>query len=134
MELAALGHDVDNVRAAQCPLPSPMPNAFDDAVPCREGKARVACELMSVTIIIPDDFADVLGATVEERAQRAREAIALELYREGKISLRRMGELAGLGGDHWAADRLRVRHRVPINYALDDLDTDRLGASRLNEG
>lgn len=89
---------------------------------------------MSVTIIIPDDFADVLGATVEERAQRAREAIALELYREGKISLRRMGELAGLGGDHWAADRLRVRHRVPINYALDDLDTDRLGASRLNEG
>lgn len=89
---------------------------------------------MSLTISIPDDFAAVLGATAEERDRRAREAIALELYREGKISLRRMGELAGLGGDYWAADRLRARHRVPVNYSLDDLDADRLAASRLNEG
>jgi predicted HTH domain antitoxin len=54
---------------------------------------------MSLTISIPDEFADVLGASTEERERRAREALALELYREGKISLRRMGELAGVGGD-----------------------------------
>ena len=51
---------------------------------------------MSLTISIPDDFADVLGASAEERDRRAREALALDLYREGKISLRRMGELAGV--------------------------------------
>lgn len=89
---------------------------------------------MSLTISIPDDFAAVLGATDEERERRAREAIALELYREGRISLRRMGKLAGLGEDYWAADRLRAQRRVPVNYSLDDLDADRHAASRLNEG
>ena len=38
---------------------------------------------MSLTISIPDDFADVLGSSAEEREQHAREALALELYREG---------------------------------------------------
>ena len=89
---------------------------------------------MSLTISIPDDFAAVLGATNEERERRACEAIALELYREGRISLRRMGELAGLGADYWAADRLRAQHSLPVNYSLDDLDADRSAASRLNEG
>lgn len=88
---------------------------------------------MSLTITIPDDFAGILGATPEERDRRAREALALELYREGRISLRRMGELAGVGGDFWAADRLRHQHRLPLNYALDDLEADRAAAHRLNE-
>jgi predicted HTH domain antitoxin len=88
---------------------------------------------MSLTITIPDDFAGVLGATAEERERRAREALALELYREGRISLRRMGELAGVGGDFWAADRLRAQHKVPLNYALEDLEADREAAYRLNE-
>jgi predicted HTH domain antitoxin len=88
---------------------------------------------MSLTITLPDDIADVLGASPDERSQRAREAIALELYREGKISLRRMGELAGLGEDYWAADRLRIEHRMPVNYSQDDLEDDRRAASRLNE-
>jgi len=48
---------------------------------------------MSLAISIPDDFADILGSSSEVREQRAREALALELYREGKISLRRRGEL-----------------------------------------
>jgi predicted HTH domain antitoxin len=91
---------------------------------------------VSLTISIPDEFAAVLGATDEERERRAREAIALELYREGRISLRRMGRggLAGLGEDYWAADRLRAQYAVPMNYSMDDLDADRAAASRLNEG
>jgi len=70
---------------------------------------------MSLTITIPDEFADVLGASAEERERRAREALALDLYREGKISLRRMGELAGVGGDYWAAENFRVLHKAPLN-------------------
>lgn len=42
-----------------------------------------------MTITIPDEIADVLGASAAEREQRAREALALDLYRDGKISLRR---------------------------------------------
>ena len=88
---------------------------------------------MSLTISIPDDFAGVLGATDEERERRAREALALELYREGKISLRRMGELAGVGGDFWAAENFRAQHKVPLNYSIEDLDADRVAAERLRK-
>lgn len=70
---------------------------------------------MSLTISIPDDLAAVLGSSPQEREKRAREAIALELYREGKISLRMMGELVGVGGDYWAAENFRIQYKVPLN-------------------
>jgi predicted HTH domain antitoxin len=54
---------------------------------------------MSPSISLPDDVAAMLGSSPQEREQRAREAVALELYRQGKISLRVMGELAGVGSD-----------------------------------
>ena len=65
---------------------------------------------MSLSISIPENLAAVLGSPQQEREKRAREAIALELYREGKISLRRVGELAGVGGDFWAAENFRIQH------------------------
>ena len=86
---------------------------------------------MSLTISIPDDIAAVLGSTPEERDRGAREALALELYREGRISLRRMGELAGVGGDYWAAENFRALHKASINYTLEDLEADRRAADRL---
>jgi predicted HTH domain antitoxin len=85
---------------------------------------------MSITISIPDEFADVLGASTEERERRAREALALELYREGKISLRRMGELAGVGGDYWAAENFRALHKAPLNYSAEDMEADRQAAEK----
>ncbi len=51
---------------------------------------------MILAITLPDDFAGVLGATAEERERRAREALALELYREGKISAVAGSHLAGM--------------------------------------
>jgi len=51
---------------------------------------------MSLSISIPDDVAAMLGSSPQEREQRAREAIALELYRQGKISLRVMGTPDGV--------------------------------------
>jgi predicted HTH domain antitoxin len=86
---------------------------------------------MTLTISIPDDFADVLGSSHEEREKRAREALALELYREGKISLRRMGELAGVGGDYWTADKFRALHKAPLNYSREDLEADRQATGTL---
>jgi predicted HTH domain antitoxin len=80
-----------------------------------------------------DAIHEALTMPDEERERRAREALALELYREGKISLRRMGELAGVGGDYWAADRLRAQHQVPLNYSVDELEADRQSARRLSE-
>jgi predicted HTH domain antitoxin len=88
---------------------------------------------MSLTITIPDEFADVLGVTSGERNQQVREALAIELYREGRISLRRMGELAGVGREYWEAEEFRARHKVPLNYSLDDLAADAEVAARVFE-
>jgi len=90
---------------------------------------------MSVTITIPDDIALVLGSGAEEREQRARESIALELYREGRISLRAMGRLAGVGDDFWAADAFRARFGVAvISGEPDGEDGQDDGIDRLLEG
>ena len=86
---------------------------------------------MSFSISIPDEFADVLGSSTEERDRRAREALALELYRAGKISLRRMGRLAGVGDDYWAAENFRALHKAPLNYSVEDLEADRQAAEKL---
>src|SRR6516162_2686960 len=98
-------------------------------VPVLEQVCYAAC--MSLSISIPDDVAAMLGSSPQEREQRAREAIALELYRQGKISLRVMGEVAGVGSDYWAAENFRVQHKAPLNYSAKDLEADRETAERL---
>ena len=80
---------------------------------CEAPSPLVDYATMGITITIPDDIASVLGSAPEEREQRARETIALELYREGRITLRAMGRLAGVGEDYWAADAFRIRHGLP---------------------
>lgn len=86
---------------------------------------------MNLTITIPEEVAQVLGRGREEREQRARESIALDLYREGQITLRTMGRLAGVGDDYWAADAFRARHRLPVNALADAPDADQAAIARL---
>jgi len=86
---------------------------------------------VNLTISVPDEFATLLGSSVEERQRHARESLAVELYREGRISLRQMGELAGVGADYWAADRLRTSREASLNYSTEDLNADRETAQKL---
>ncbi len=80
---------------------------------------------MPLTIEIPDDIVNELGSDVTDRLRQARELISLELYREGRISLRTMGRLAGVGADYWKADAFRARHDMPVSGLIckepDDL-------------
>ncbi len=73
---------------------------------------------MSLTIEIPDEIAAELGEDAAERTRHAKELIALELYREGRISLRMMGRLAGVGEDYWSADAFRARCQMPVSGGL----------------
>lgn len=86
---------------------------------------------MNLTITIPEEVAQVLGRGREEREQRARESIALDLYREGRITLRTMGRMAGVGDDYWAADAFRARHGLPVNALADAPDADQAAIARL---
>ena len=77
---------------------------------------------MPLVIEIPDDVAAELGPATQ-RLEKARELIALELYREGKISLRTMGRLAGVGSDYWSAESFRALHRMPTSgISMEDPD------------
>lgn len=86
---------------------------------------------MGITITIPEEVACILGTGPKEREQRACESIALELYREGRITLRTMGRLAGLGEDYWAADAFRALHGLPVNIGGDDAGDEQTVINRL---
>lgn len=79
---------------------------------------------MGITITIPEEVACILGTGQKEREQGACESIALELYREGRITLRTMGRLAGVGEDYWAADAFRVLHGLPVSTRGDDMENE----------
>ena len=88
---------------------------------------------MGITITLPEEVACILGSGKEEREQRACESIALELYREGKISLRTMGRLAGVGEDYWAADAFRARYGLPVNAEAEEEGNDQASINLLLE-
>ena len=84
---------------------------------------------MSLTISIPDEFADVLGGSAEEREKRAREALALELYREGRISA--LGGARLCGTDLLAFQGVLTARGIPRNYSVEDLHADVAALDRL---
>jgi predicted HTH domain antitoxin len=77
--------------------------------------------LMQVTIDIPEQFTQIFGADL---STAAKEALLLDAYRAGKVSLGFVAELLGLGtrleAQKWLAD-----HRVPLNYDMAELEADR---------
>ena len=57
------------------------------------------------------------------RARRVLEHIAIEEYRAGRGSQRQVGDLLGM--DYWQTERFLTDRKVPQDYALEDLNTDR---------
>jgi len=76
---------------------------------------------MDVIVSIPDK----LVASLAERqnlSRRMLEAFAVESYRSERLSLGQVAELLDLSLDE--ANAFLKRHRVPLNYDLDDLRED----------
>ena len=77
-------------------------------------------EQVEVKIRIPSELAELASPrSVEEEL---RLLVALELYREGRVSLGKAAELAGLSLREFLYE-LRSR-RVPLNYDLEELEKD----------
>jgi predicted HTH domain antitoxin len=85
---------------------------------------------MRISFDIPQNIADQLRAELGySLEQSAKEALVVEAYRRGILSIGTLAELLGMGvieADRWLADR-----RVPLNYTLDDLQADRQTLSEL---
>ena len=80
--------------------------------------------MAQVTLDIPDVLSSFLTASGHNLEHAALQAIALEAYREGKLS---MGQLRRLLGYHTRTQvhALLKEHGVYLRYSLADLEHDR---------
>ncbi len=78
---------------------------------------------MQVTIDVPDYIEKSFRESGDDIARTTREALAIEAYRTGKISLGDFAEMLGMGSIE-ALDWLG-RRGIPMNYSLEDLYKDR---------
>lgn len=78
---------------------------------------------MQVRIDIPSDLHNALQSSWGDVSTAAKEALAIESYRTGRISLGMMAEFLGMGvleADEWLA-----RRAVPIPITEEDFEADR---------
>lgn len=77
---------------------------------------------MNVTVTIPDKLAESLAANTDLSRQML-EAFAIESYRQENLSLGQVAELLNLSIDETNA--FLKKHRVPLNYTVEDMQRDR---------
>lgn len=89
---------------------------------------------MTVSLHLTDETAarlcEALGRSDLDRA--ALEALLVEAYRLGRISIGLLAETLGMGvieADQWLGER-----GIPLSYSSDDLQTDRDTLGRLVPG
>jgi len=84
---------------------------------------------MAVSFSLPEAMEQALRKELGDLDQVAKESLAVELYRQGQISIGALARLLGMGvieADAWLA-----RHGVPLNYSSEDLERDHKALDRL---
>jgi len=85
---------------------------------------------MQVTVDIPDDVAERLRAAGGDLSRRALEALALEEYKQGRLTKPELRRWLGFGTRD-ALDGFLKAHGVFESYSLDDLERERRDLERL---
>ena len=82
---------------------------------------------MEITLDIPDELAVTLSASGQDPARVALEAIALEAYRQQRLSGYQLRTLLGISS-RYELDAFLKKHQV-YDYTVEDFEKD-LGAIR----
>ena len=85
--------------------------------------------MQTVRAEIPAELVVAAGLDAGNLSVEAARLLALELYREDKVSLGRAAELC-----HTPLERFMEfagRHNVPLHYGVDELEEDRRTLDRL---
>jgi Uncharacterised protein family (UPF0175) len=77
-----------------------------------------------VTLDIPDELSAALAAPGRELSRSVFEALALEAYRERKLSTAQLRRLLGFE-DRYELDGFLKAHEVWLEYGVGDLERDR---------
>lgn len=75
-----------------------------------------------VLVRVPSDLMRILRLDEGELSRAVRVYLAIELYREGIISLGKAAEIAGMS--RWEMMELLSSRGVPLNYDENDLRED----------
>ena len=71
---------------------------------------------------MPREFSLLCKIDEEDIPAFIRKLVALELFREGKVSLGKASEIAGLSV--WEMMYLLKERRIPLNYSIKDFERD----------
>ena len=85
---------------------------------------------MTVTIHIPDDLADRLRAQGGDLSRRILEMLALEEYKNGRITKPELRQMLGFETS-FQLDGFLKAHDVWIDYTTEDLERERASLERL---
>ena len=83
----------------------------------------------TVEIRLPLDLVRAAGLDAANPSGEASRLLALELYREDKVSLGRAAELCQTPLEQFL--EFAGRHEVPLHYGIDQLNEDRRTLNRL---
>lgn len=90
---------------------------------------RYLGSMHTVKVEIPSELAVAAGLDAGSLSEETTRLLALELYREDKVSLGRAAELCGTPVEKFM--EFASRHNVPLNYGADELEEDRRTLERL---
>ena len=85
--------------------------------------------MQTVRAEIPAELVVAAGLDAQNLSVEAARLLALELYREGRVSLGRAAELCHTPLELFM--EFAGRHEVPLHYGADDLEEDRRTLQRL---
>jgi predicted HTH domain antitoxin len=84
--------------------------------------------VQTISVEIPEELVRAAGWDVDSLASETVRLLALELYREDKISLGRAAELCQMVERFM---EFSASHNAPIHYGISDLEEDRRTLERL---
>jgi len=85
---------------------------------------------MQLTLDLPDELSAALAASGPDLPRAALEAIALEAYRERKLTTTQLRRLLGFES-RYQLDGFLKQHEVWLDYTWQDLEQDRETHRRL---
>ena len=78
---------------------------------------------IKTTLNLPASFLFSVKVSESEIPDFIKRTLAIELYREGKLSLGKAAELAG-ARNKWEMLTLLDKSGVPLNYTIEDIEKD----------
>jgi predicted HTH domain antitoxin len=84
----------------------------------------------TVQVELAEELLSVAGVQDSPPSQSAAKLIALELFRENRISLGKAAELAGVSVEAFMA--FSAEREVPLHYTIEDWEVDQATRRELN--